>query len=64
MWQDTKWGKGHVYLTSRAVSENHLGCDGSGDLSSNSDSVITLNLLLGKLHIPGFNFARSKKQST
>lgn len=41
-----------MYLTSRAVSDNHLGCDGSGDLSYNSDSVITLNLLLGKLLVP------------
>ena len=45
-------GKGHVYLMSRAVSDNHLGCDGSGDPSYNSDSVITLNLLLGKLLVP------------
>lgn len=41
------------------LSDNHLGCDGSGDLSSNSDSVITLNLLVCKLLIPSFSFARS-----
>lgn len=49
-------GKGCIWHL--GLSDNHLGCDGSGDLSSNPDSVITLNLRHAN-YSPGSYFARS-----
>ena len=46
-WEIEEVGEG-MCIRHLGLSDNHLGCDGSGDLSSNSDSVITLNLLVCK----------------